>query len=291
MSPGSRRAIGWWARHRYCLEHNLRMVGSASIRESRRKRPQSFLQTSRTKKLPFCQWPVSVSDRLQSETCADFCVPVLVGTASCGLNGEEYLGLPWPSTNPTSSEKVIVVYGGSTSIGSMAIQLASAAGIRVIATASPKNFDLCRTCGASVVVDYKDSHAVDNIIDAVAKNEFGGIFDAISNEQSYTFDRAILEKLDGGRLATSQPPPKDLPSNVTAKQMMGPGGKLPETLCMSETSADAVALTSRSLSTCMGRLHYTRLGSRDTEVFSRACGRWQRPREPTRCLAEAEGWC
>ena len=42
-----------------------------------------------------------------------------IGTASCGLNGENYLNQPFPSTNPKPSGKVIVVYAGSSSIGSM----------------------------------------------------------------------------------------------------------------------------------------------------------------------------
>lgn len=99
-----------------------------------------------------------------------------IATASCGLNGEDYLAQPFPSANPAPSGKVIMVYGGSTSIGSMTTQLATAAGIRVIALASPKNFDFCRKCGASDVFDYKDSNVVGEVVKAVGKDHFVGIF-------------------------------------------------------------------------------------------------------------------
>ena len=150
-------------------------------------------------------------------------LPMAIGTASCGVNGEKYLGQPWPTSNPTSSGKVVVVYGGSSSIGSMALQLGTAAGVRMIAIASPKNFDFCRKCGASDVFDQKDTNLVENIVKAVGKDSFVGIFDAIASEECYKIDLAVLEKLGGGSLATSHPPPESLPSNVKGQWILGPG--------------------------------------------------------------------
>ena len=92
-----------------------------------------------------------------------------IGTASCGLNGKDYLNQPFPSLNAKSTGKVMVVYGGSTAIGSMTTQLATAAGIGVISIAGSKNFDFCRTCGASDVFDYKDSHLFDDVVKEFCK--------------------------------------------------------------------------------------------------------------------------
>lgn len=47
-------------------------------------------------------------------------LPLAIDTAICGLFRESYLGLPWPNLNPTATGKVILVYGGSSSIGVMA---------------------------------------------------------------------------------------------------------------------------------------------------------------------------
>jgi NADPH:quinone reductase-like Zn-dependent oxidoreductase len=146
-----------------------------------------------------------------------------VNTAACGLGQEGYLELPYPNLETKSTGKVTVVWGGSTSIGSMATQLAVAAGIRVIATASPKNFELCRECGASDVFDYKDSHVVDDVVKAVGDDVFAGVYVAVSNEESYKAVLPILEKLGGGNMVTSLPPPDKLPYNVQAKGMFGPG--------------------------------------------------------------------
>ena len=93
----------------------------------------------------------------------------------------------------------------------------------MIALASPKNADFCRKCGASDVIDYKDSNLVEKVVKAVGKDTFVGIFDSISREDTYKNDLAIMEKLGGGRMATSQQAPENLPSNVKATWMVGVG--------------------------------------------------------------------
>jgi NADPH:quinone reductase-like Zn-dependent oxidoreductase len=129
------------------------------------------------------------------------------------------LGLPYPSLNPVSSNKTLVVYGGSSSVGSMTTQLATAAGIRVISIASERNFDLCRRCGAAEVIDYNEPGFVEKVIAAVSKSgpeEFVGIFDAISTPGTYANDLIILGKLGGNNLACVHPPPNDVPEAIKA---------------------------------------------------------------------------
>lgn len=50
----------------------------------------------------------------------------------------------------------VVVGGGAGGVGSAAVQLARAAGARVIATAQPADSAWCRESGAQVVLDYRD---------------------------------------------------------------------------------------------------------------------------------------
>src|SRR5436309_3674997 len=50
--------------------------------------------------------------------------------------------------------QTILIHGGSGGVGSFAIQIAKAGGVRVIATASTANQDLLKQLGADVAVDY-----------------------------------------------------------------------------------------------------------------------------------------
>ncbi|KAK5170891.1 uncharacterized protein LTR77_004035 [Saxophila tyrrhenica] len=146
-----------------------------------------------------------------------------IGTAVSGLNGEGHLGLLFPTLNTESDGRVLVVYGGSSSIGSMAIQLAAAAGLRVVSISSAKNFDMCRRCGASSTFDYTSASVVDDVVAAVGKDPCVGIFESISSEDSFKTSLAILEKLGGGRMACSLPPPKELSDHIKATWMVATG--------------------------------------------------------------------
>ncbi|KAL3417062.1 Zinc-binding alcohol dehydrogenase domain-containing protein cipB 4 [Phlyctema vagabunda] len=128
------------------------------------------------------------------------------------------LSLPFPSLESLPIGKTLVVYGGSSSVGTMSIQLAKAAGIHVIAVTSAHNADLCKRCGAAEVFDRKDPAVVEKVLEAIAKsgNELAGIVDPISSVDSYAHDIAILTKLGGGQIAGSHPPPVEVPENVKA---------------------------------------------------------------------------
>ncbi|KAJ5504916.1 Polyketide synthase enoylreductase [Penicillium fimorum] len=131
------------------------------------------------------------------------------------------LGLPYPSLQEVpSSEKTLVIYGGSSSVGSMTTQLAASTGIHVITIAGAHNFEFSKRCGAAEVFDRNDDSFVDKVTDAVRQNggEFIGIFDAIGTPETYAHDILILDQLGGGHLASVHPPPAatDLPANVNA---------------------------------------------------------------------------
>ena len=132
------------------------------------------------------------------------------------------LALPYPTlqTPTPSTGKTLIVYGASSSVGSMTTQIAAATGITVIAIAGAHNHDLVERCGATHVFDHKDSSSslVDKVV-KVVQSEFIGIFDAVSTPDSYAVDLAILEKLGGGHLACVHPPPS--PDNVPANVKTG----------------------------------------------------------------------
>lgn len=153
-------------------------------------------------------------------------IPLALDTAAHGLYSkteEGFLGLPYPSLNPTSSGKTIVIWGGSSSVGALATQLATASGARVVSTASAHNHAFAKSLGASEVVDYREASAVDDVVKAVKSvgGDFVGVYDAISNEDSYKSVLPIAEKLGGGSVAVTLPPPKDVPSGVKIGNVFG----------------------------------------------------------------------
>ncbi|KAL4245995.1 zinc-containing alcohol dehydrogenase family protein [Abortiporus biennis] len=104
-------------------------------------------------------------------------------------------------------EQWIFVYGGSSSVGMFAIQLAHLAGYQVVTTTSPKNFDLCKSLGADAIFDYKDPE-VSSKIKAVTKDTLHHVFDTICTLQTQTL--AMKTFAPGpGKLIVIQPPQPD----------------------------------------------------------------------------------
>lgn len=154
-------------------------------------------------------------------------LPLAFDTAAVGLyspSSAGFLGLPLPSLNPKPCGKAIVVWGGSSSVGALTIQLAVASGVKVITTASAHNFDFCRECGASSVFDYNSPSVVEDVISAVKScgADFAGLYDSISlPTHSYPSTLPILSQLGGGSLACVLSGPESPPSNVKVGQVMG----------------------------------------------------------------------
>lgn len=104
-------------------------------------------------------------------------LPVGVSTASCGLFQKDHLALQHPSLSPKPTGQTLLVWSGASSVGVNAIQLAIAAGYRVIATASPKNSDLLRGLGASEVLDYNAAPAnlLEQLVSAFENKTIAGV--------------------------------------------------------------------------------------------------------------------
>ncbi|KIJ34029.1 hypothetical protein M422DRAFT_263987 [Sphaerobolus stellatus SS14] len=89
------------------------------------------------------------------------------------------LGLTEPPAK-VEGEKWVFVYGGSSSVGLFAIQLLAAAGYKVATVSSPRNFELVKSLGATVVFDYKSPDVLDQIIAATTPS--GGIIGALDTQ-------------------------------------------------------------------------------------------------------------
>jgi NADPH:quinone reductase-like Zn-dependent oxidoreductase len=78
----------------------------------------------------------------------------------------------------------ILIYGGSSSVGLFAIQLAKLAGLKVITVCSTRNFELVRQYGADAVVDYRDVKAAVEEIKEVTESSLTLAFDCITEAES-----------------------------------------------------------------------------------------------------------
>jgi NADPH:quinone reductase-like Zn-dependent oxidoreductase len=103
-------------------------------------------------------------------------LPLAVTTAAAGLFEQKQLGLDYTRLGHADpKEEVVVIWGGATSVGGNAIQLARAAGYRVVTTASARNHDRMLRLGAEVAFDYHDRDVVDQIVAAVAGAPVAGV--------------------------------------------------------------------------------------------------------------------
>jgi NADPH:quinone reductase-like Zn-dependent oxidoreductase len=101
-------------------------------------------------------------------------LPLGVSTASCALFQPDQLGLRHPAAGAAPTGETLLVWGGSTSVGSNAVQLAVAAGYEVITTASPGNFAYVKSLGATQVFDYRSPTVVADLIEAVRHRTLAG---------------------------------------------------------------------------------------------------------------------
>jgi NADPH:quinone reductase-like Zn-dependent oxidoreductase len=131
-------------------------------------------------------------------------LPLALSTAATGLFQQNHLALALPTMEAPERAETVLVWGGSTSVGSNAIQLARCAGYRVVTTASPRNFDYVRSLGAAAAVDYHGRTAVDEAVAAIGAGPLAGTL-AIGSG-SLTRALAVAARTTGtGRIAAAQP--------------------------------------------------------------------------------------
>lgn len=100
-----------------------------------------------------------------------------------------------PAPPPPASAPVIpiLISGGASSVGLYAIQIAKHSGLYVIATASERNFDVVRSFGADVVVDYRDPAKAAKQIREAAPGPIEHAFDCVSTGTSFEIVAASLD--------------------------------------------------------------------------------------------------
>ncbi|MFK3741164.1 zinc-binding alcohol dehydrogenase family protein [Massilia sp. TN1-12] len=101
-------------------------------------------------------------------------LPLAVSTAACALFQEGFLALAPPELERQRRGETVIVWGGSTSVGANAIQLAVAAGYDVLTTCSPNNSQFVRALGARRAFDYRSPTVVADLVNALGQSRCAG---------------------------------------------------------------------------------------------------------------------
>ncbi len=124
-------------------------------------------------------------------------LPMAVVTA---WSGWYTIGLPLDVAYTAPDKQGMLVWGGASSIGSAAIQIAKSMGFRVYTTASDKHHEYLKGLGASRTFDYKGENVVEKIIKAAQEDgvTMDNGFDAVGQLPSCL---EILKALKGKQTA------------------------------------------------------------------------------------------
>ncbi|KAJ5634646.1 Protein TOXD [Penicillium herquei] len=119
---------------------------------------------------------------------------------------------------PITDATPILIYGGSTATGTLAIQYAKLSGYTVITTCSPHNFDLVRSLGANSVFDYNEPGSAAGIR-RLTNDNLKFVVDCISLQVSANFCDEAISTSGGEYLALL--PVKIERENVNDRGILG----------------------------------------------------------------------
>lgn len=146
-------------------------------------------------------------------------LPLGLGTAASGLYGETQLALLPPSLLPDTNTEVVLVWGGSSSVGCNAIQLATASGYTVFTTASSRHEEMLKTLGAAKVFDYSSDTLVENLLAALEGHRLAGTLHATG---SLADCAEIVARAQGSTsIAATLPAPENFRGDVKITHIFG----------------------------------------------------------------------
>lgn len=129
-----------------------------------------------------------------------------VGVSTCGQALYQLLDLPLPPAAPADPQQAILIGGGSTATAALGIQYAKLSGLRVIATASPYNFDYLKSLGADVLLDYhEDVEELVRKVKEVTGNKLTLAWDCSPNEKFQQVAAFSMSSTRKGVYATVAP--------------------------------------------------------------------------------------
>jgi NADPH:quinone reductase-like Zn-dependent oxidoreductase len=145
-----------------------------------------------------------------------------VGVTTCGQGLYQSLQLPLPN-KPATQKTYVLIYGGSTATGALAIQYAKLCGLTVVTTCSPKNFEYVKSLGADAAFDY-NSPTCSKDIQTWSQDSIHHAFDCISEGNSPSITIPAMSS-KGGAYSTLLPVPnsdvRKMNPNVELKYTLG----------------------------------------------------------------------
>jgi len=151
---------------------------------------------------------IKVPETLSMEQAAT----IGIGITTVGQGLYQSLGLPLP-TEPAVNTFSVLIYGGGTAAGSLAIQFAKLSGLEVITTCSSYNIDLMKNLGADAAFDY-NSPTVGADIRAATNNSLAYVFDCQADTGSVTIAAQAIGS-QGGKYSSLLHVPRFPRNDVT----------------------------------------------------------------------------
>ncbi|KAH8894495.1 NAD(P)-binding protein, partial [Thozetella sp. PMI_491] len=136
------------------------------------------------------------------------------------------LGLPLPGSQEATSDdaqvrRTVLIYGGTTNTGMIAIQYAKLSGYKVITTCSTRNFDYVRSLGADEAYDYHDTERCIEEIRGSVGDDLHYVLDCVGAFESRRISAAVMAK--GGVFGAVSPwdfPRADVTSHFVRGNMV-----------------------------------------------------------------------
>lgn len=145
-----------------------------------------------------------------------------VGITTVGQGLYQSLQLPLPE-QPQTVAIPVLIYGGSTATGALAIQYAKLSGLTVVTTCSPRNMDYVKSLGADAVYDYNSPDCSKDIKE-FTKDQLKHVFDCISEGNSISISVGAMSS-SGGTYSTllgvDDEVVKSINKNVVKKTTIG----------------------------------------------------------------------
>jgi len=149
--------------------------------------------------------------------------PVAGTTAAGALYGQLKLTDPWLGGEGAHKGEKIVILGGSSSVGSYAIQLAVLSGLDVTTTSSPAHFEYLKSLGATAVIDRSAADVAPQIIAATGL-PVKYVVDCISLLPTQLLGVEILQPDGKLVLVLSAQPPTKTAAEAKAITLLGTSG-------------------------------------------------------------------
>ncbi|KAI9769514.1 MAG: hypothetical protein M1840_003991 [Geoglossum simile] len=139
-----------------------------------------------------------------------------VGVTTVGQALYQSLKLQLPS-KPVEGGIPVLIYGGSTATGTLAIQFAKLSGYTVVTTCSPQNFPLVKSLGADAVFDYNKPNCADEIR-RFTNNGLSHVLDCISSDSTAAICAGAIGP-DGGKYSCLIKPLPNMPRDDVTSQL------------------------------------------------------------------------